>query len=437
VICGGGGADTIFGGAGADVIRGQGGWDTIDGGKGGDDINGGAGVDTISGGSGGDTVVGGDGADQIDGGGDDDILRGGNGADTIRGKAGHDDVIGAAGNDELHGNAGNDTLSGGGGNDAMWGADGNDGLHGGAGTNRAFGGADWDACTRSIRRDPCEGPTFLETFDGDPAKPTPYGSNPSVTVSVNSRVGETRARPATMQGQHGPNCEAPPETHTVADYDDAVYMCRNHVTTAVNSGPRSLGNYAVAVLSPNAVLDFTGGEAVISFDVSTFRASTRDWFEVWITPYQDLLRIPVQHDRPSMQGTRRNGVLVALRAFSSTNALDVKIVQDFRVTEIDGTAEWIGYEDFLTPSMTVRSTFEIRISKHHIAVGMPDEDFYWVSESIPADSTSPAAWCSSDTTRTTSSTATNATRERTRGIGTTCTFSRPSRSRRARRVCAP
>ena len=383
VICGGGGWDVISGGGGDDVILGQGGRDTIAGNSGADDITGGYGVDTIDGGPGNDTVTGGDGHDIINGGGGNDTLRGGGGKDTISGDAGNDTIEGASDDDKLYGNDGDDVINGDGGDDKMWGAAGDDELNGGFGTNRATGGDDWDVCTQSIRRDPCEGPTFLETFDGDPAQPEPYASNASVTVSVNSRDGSTRDQLSTMQGQHGGGCDAPPATHTVRDYEDAVYNCRNHVMTAISSGPESLGNYAVAVLSPNAVLDFTGGEAVVSFDVSTFRASARDWFEVWITPYDDLLRIPVQKDRPSMQGTPRDGVLVALKAFTTTNAPDVKIIDNFGVTDIDGPAEWIGYEDFLSPSMTTRSTFEIRISKNHITVGMPDENFYWVSDSIP------------------------------------------------------
>jgi len=383
VICGGGGWDIIRGGAGNDVLLGQGGRDTIDGGSGTDDINGGYGVDTIRGGSDDDVVTGGEGHDIIRGGGGDDSLRGGSGKDTISGDAGSDTIEGASDADKLYGNAGDDTISGGGGDDKMWGGPGEDTLHGGFGTNRATGGDDWDVCTRSIRRDPCEGPVFLETFDGDPAQPEPYGNNETVSVSVNSRDGSTRDQLSTMQGQHGAACDAPPATHTVRDYEDAVYNCRNHVMTAISSGPQSLGNYAVAVLSPNAVLDFTGGEATIRFDVSTSRASARDWFEVWITPYEDLLRIPVQTDRPSMQGTPKDGVLVALKAFTRTGAPDVKIIDDFGVTDIDGPAEWVGYEDFLTPSSTTRSTFEIRISKNHITVGMPEENFYWVSDSIP------------------------------------------------------
>jgi hypothetical protein len=368
-IVGTDGDDTLIGTGGTDVIHGRGGNDTIDGRGGNDVICGGGGADVIDGGAGDDRILGQRGSDTIAGRGDDDALNGGQGPDTISGGSGADTIDGGTGNDTLHGGDGADTIEG------------------GSGKNTAVGGKGWDVCTRSVRKDACEGPVFLETFDaapyGDPAKPKPVGSGDSITVSVNSRVGSTRDRLAPMQGQHSTNCGPPPETHLVRDYEDAVYNCKNHMMTAISSGRHSLGNYAVAMFSPNAMLDFTGGEATVQFDVSTERASARDWFEVWITPYEDLLRIPVQKDRPSMQGTPRNGVLVALKAFTRIGAPDVKVVRDFKVTDIDGPVEWVGYENFLEPSAMVRSTFEIRISKSHIAVGMPGEDFYWVSEKIP------------------------------------------------------
>ena len=245
-----------------------------------------------------------------------------------------------------------------------------------------LGGADWDDCYSGQRRDACEGPVFLETFDGDPAGPTAFRSTDKITVSTNSRVDSTRDAPASMQADHGSDCAGPPAKHTVTRYEDAQFRCRNHMMTAISSGPDPLDNYAVSMFSPNAVLDFSAGEAIIQFDVSTLRRSKRDWFEVWITPYADLQRIPVQ-DRPSMQGPPKNAVVVALKSFTDTGSFDVEIHRNFNEIQIDGPVEWIGYEDFLTPSPTVRSTFEIRITQDHIVVGMPDEPFYWISEDIP------------------------------------------------------
>ncbi len=364
---------TIPGTSGDDVLAGTPGRDVIHG-RGGNDL--------IKGLGGNDVICGGTGNDRIWGGGGHDVLLGEDGADTIYGNGGRDTVRGGSAGDYLVGGKGADTLIGGPGADRLKGGYGQDVLDGGRGGDRAWGGPDWDDCYSAQRRDPCEGPVFLETFDGDPAGPTPFTSTDKLTISTNSRVASTRDSLASMQADHGSDCAGPPAKHTVSQYRDAQFRCRNHMMTAISSGPDPLDNYAVSMFSPNAVLDFSAGEAVIQFDVSTLRRSKRDWFEVWITPYADLQRIPVQ-DRPSMQGPPKNAVVVALKSFTDTGSFDVEVHRNFKEIQIDGPVEWIGYEDFLTPSPTVRSTFEIRITEDHIIVGMPDEPFYWISEDIP------------------------------------------------------
>jgi hypothetical protein len=382
VVCGGDGDDTIYGGPGNDVLYGGAGADKMFGRADADVVVGGPGPDVIEGNDGADTLRGLKGNDSLFGGDGSDTLEGGLGRDKLYAGPGNDIVNGHGGNDLLFGGTGADQVDGGVGDDHLFGGDQNDWLHGRAGVNKAAGGPGWDVCYRSIRTDPCEGPTFLETFDGEPSSPTPFTGSNDITVSINSRIVETRDQLAPMQAQHGSDCSGPPNTHLVTDYEDALFRCRNHMMTAINSGPLSNANYAVAGFSPNYLLDFSGGEAVIEFDVSTLRASKRDWWEVWITPYKDLQRISVQN-HPTMQGVPENGVVVSLKAFTDRGAPDVRVVKNFQITEIDGPVEWIGYESFLTPSATVRSTFEIRLSKNHIVVGMPDENFYWVSEDIP------------------------------------------------------
>jgi len=373
VICGGKGDDTIHGGSGDDQLFGQ---------SGADDLFGKTGSDAISGGSGADRIVGGAGPDHLTGKSGQDVIRGQAGRDSIGGGDGRDAVYGGSGSDDISGGPGDDGLLGGSGGDKLRGNRGEDILDGGPGSDRAWGGPDWDDCYSSQRRDPCEGPIFLETFDLNPESPTPYQSNEKITVSTNSRVGSTRDSLASMQADHGTDCAGPPAKHTVTKYADAQFQCRFHMMTAISAGPDALDNYAVSMFSPNAILDFSAGEAVIQFDVSTLRRSKRDWFEVWITPYANLQRIPVQ-DHPSMQGPPKNGIVVALKAFTDTGSFDVEVHRNFNETQIDGPVEWIGYEDFLTPSATVRSKFEIRITQDHIVVGMPDEPFYWISENIP------------------------------------------------------
>lgn len=385
------GRDVIHGLGGNDVIRGLGGNDVICGGAGNDTIHAGSGNDLVFGQSGADTIFGRSGRDTIEGGAGKDTIEGHEGADDIGGQAGGDDISGGTGKDTLRGGSGHDSISGGSGDDSLLGGTGADKLSGnhgedlldgGKGADKVWGGPDWDDCYSADRRDPCEGPVFLETFDLDPASPTPFETTKKMTVSTNSRVGSTRDSLASMQADHGTDCAGPPNRHTVTQYRDAQFQCRNHMMTAISAGPDALDNYAVSMFSPNAILDFSAGEAVIQFDVSTLRRSKRDWFEVWITPYQDLQRIPVQ-DHPSMQGPPKNGIVIALKSFTDTGSFDVEVHKNFNESQIDGPVEWIGYEDFLTPSATVRSKFEIRITQDHIIVGMPDEPFYWISEPIP------------------------------------------------------
>ncbi len=364
---------TILGTSGDDILTGTAGRDVIHG-RGGNDV--------IRGLGGNDLICGGTGNDRIRGGGGSDDLRGEDGADTIYGDGGRDTLRGGAGRDYMVGGKGADTLLGGPAADRIRGSYGPDVLDGGRGADRLWGGPGWDDCYSGQRRDPCEGPVFLETFDGDPAQPTAFASTEKITVSTNSRVGSTRDTLASMQADHGPDCAGPPAKHTVTRYRDAQFRCRNHMMTAISSGPDHLDNYAVSMFSPNALLDFSAGEAVIQFDVSTLRRSKRDWFEVWITPYADLQRIPVQ-DRPSLQGPPKNAIVVALKSFTDTGSFDVEVHRNFKEIQIDGPVEWIGYEDFMTPSAKVRSTFEIRITPDHIVVGMPDVPFYWISEDIP------------------------------------------------------
>ena len=400
-----GGNDTICGGAGADVITGGAGDDSLFGGRGADEISGGSGADTIRGGDGNDVLGGGDGDDHVLGGSGADVVTGGAGRDVAFGNEGNDALdggpqkdalFGGAGADFIHGRFGNDVLDGGANADVLFGGHGNDVLKGGTGGDTLFGGPGvdvglsgpgWDACYSTSRDDGCEGPVFLETFDGDPPSPTPFVNTGSFSVSVNSRIGATQHTLAAMDADHTAACGPPPGTHVVTAYEDALYRCRNHMMTAVSSGLfPDRTNMAVAMFSPNQVLDFSGGPATIRFDASTLRASRRDWFEIWVTPFDDLLRMPLQADRVLMQGPPNNALVVGLRDFSTKGTFDAAVFRmgpgGLEETEIVGSN--IGYETVLTPSRTTRSTFEIVVERDHLKVWMPQEGLVFIDTAIQA-----------------------------------------------------
>jgi hypothetical protein len=123
-------------------------------------------------------------------------------------------------------------------------------------------------------------PNFSEPFNGAPAAPVPF-SSPDWDVTVHSRDRTSWYNLEPMAPEHGPACEPPPATHAHDPaYDVAVFLCRDHLMTAINAQ-----GYALIYVTPNRLLDFSQGEAVLRIDVSTLRHSQRDWWDVWLSPY--------------------------------------------------------------------------------------------------------------------------------------------------------
>ena len=216
--------------------------------------------------------------------------------------------------------------------------------------------------------------TFLETFDGKPATPEPWNPD-NWDVTVHSRDLWYELDP--MQADHGPNCELQPATHLITAYEDAVFTCHDHIMTSINAE-----GYGVIYLTPNQMVDFSEQEAVIRFDVSTLRTSKRDWIDLWITPYDDNLQLPLPDWMPDLNGEPRRGIQVEMSDFDNVTPYRVRLMDEFNVTEVDGNW-WTGYEQFLVPDSIRRDTYELRISKNHIKFGMPDYDFWWVDTEIP------------------------------------------------------
>lgn len=125
-----------------------------------------------------------------------------------------------------------------------------------------------------------------ETFTGNPASPQAF-SDAEWDVQVHSRDSDTWFALDAINAQHGPDCSAPPATHTNTSYEGSVFQCRDHVMTALNST-----SYGVIYLTPNQIFDFSAGGS-LTFDLSTERMSVRDWWDVLITPYENNLALPL------------------------------------------------------------------------------------------------------------------------------------------------
>lgn len=220
--------------------------------------------------------------------------------------------------------------------------------------------------------------SFLEEFTGDPSAPLAWNSA-DWDVTVHSRDVDTWHTLEPMDAQHGTDCAPPPATHPINAYEETVYQCRNHLMTALTAD-----GYGLIYLTPNQMVDFSDGEAIIRFEVSTARESSRDWIDVWITPYEDNLQLVLDNWLPDLTGEPRRSVHVVMD-FSDNSRFRGEIFDEFIGSDIPITSDgWQGYEYFLEPSATRRDVFELRISETHIAFGMPDYNFWWLDTDIDA-----------------------------------------------------
>jgi hypothetical protein len=222
-------------------------------------------------------------------------------------------------------------------------------------------------------------PQFSESFDLDPDVPTPLDS-PHWDIAVHERQWENRYELNPMvEAAHGPHCEPPPATHVVKRYEDAVYLCRGHLMTALDSADPG---YSLIYLTPDRLVDFEHGQAVIRWDISTLPGGTRDWWDVWITPYAENLVAPLQAWLPDLNGPPRRAVHVS---FSPLHMLLEVEVVDGHASRTLPVTRFEGYQSRFVPSATQRQTFEIRIQQNRIRVGMPQFNLWWVDAPLTLD----------------------------------------------------
>jgi hypothetical protein len=195
-------------------------------------------------------------------------------------------------------------------------------------------------------------------------------------VAVHSRsfLGSTMDA---MHAQHGADCAGPPAQHLISAFEDAVFQCRDHVMTSINGV-----DYGVVYLTPNHMVDFSRGEAVVSIDASTLVASRRDWWDIWITPYDENLALPSIEEIPDLQGPPRRAVQVEMRTFNGNQTGFVASVFNGFQRQTLPSKDERSYERVLTPDAARRDKFELRISQNRIRFGMPAYNLWWVDTPI-------------------------------------------------------
>lgn len=200
-------------------------------------------------------------------------------------------------------------------------------------------------------------------------------------VAMHSREPSTWYTPEPFRGMHGTNC-APfqnPEpvndvrpgdtgSHDVTTYDDMNYRCRNHMMTALKAT-----GYGSIYVTPNALVDFTNGEASIKFAMSTLRTSANDWIDLWITPYDDNLVHPIDMQlafSTDLQGVPRTAIHIRMVPGQiNKSRFEAYWVNNY-AEGLLGVINTNGYEKILKPVSTRRDTFELRISRTRTRFGM-------------------------------------------------------------------
>ncbi len=248
------------------------------------------------------------------------------------------------------------------------------------------------------------GNTYLETFDGTPTTPQPWNP-PDWDITVDEVRFQTDTAIDTFNGHHGPNCE-PPKVSTTAPFDPVsnplvthpattqpamVFNCRNHMMTSLFDS-----QYGAIYLTPNAMVDFSNGEAVVRFEMSTLHTAQRDWVDLWVTPFDDNLQLPLEAWLPDYDGPPRRAVNIKMEPSQSPGFQNAfgwfrgQVITDFQPREYNVFAPQAN--TVITADPAERATFELRISRNHLRFCMlagappyrPVSDVCWINNDIPA-----------------------------------------------------
>jgi hypothetical protein len=148
-------------------------------------------------------------------------------------------------------------------------------------------------------------------------------------------------------------------------WEETAFLCRDHLMTSINGD-----DYGLIYFTPPALVDFSRGPAIVRWDMSTERMSTRDWVDVTISPWQDNVARPLLSDLSQgvdLQGPPRNSIHVA-----NDNAENTFLLRTTR----DGAIQHFnnGWE---TPSMgqgiaastnqaATRQTFQLTVQQNRV-----------------------------------------------------------------------
>ena len=212
------------------------------------------------------------------------------------------------------------------------------------------------ACAMLVNTTQGAGTSYTYTFDGDPGSPVSMYGMSDFDVQVHSRDAQNHPNTMTaVQGAHTDSCGAPGEQnqngHTVTTPEGSVYQCKNHLMTTIRDD-----GYGLIELTPNRLLDWSDGEATLSIDVSTFRSSNRDWWDMYLTAWDAQLALPFSTGEVDLQGNPKGDYL----------HIDSQLAEKTFTWEgdnVSGPPGWAQPQIQMDSAMT-RSTYVLTIRKN-------------------------------------------------------------------------
>jgi hypothetical protein len=181
-------------------------------------------------------------------------------------------------------------------------------------------------------------------------------------VQIHTRGMQLDSGNEAHNADHGADCSAPPATHFVNTWQQAVYICHNHVMTAIADE-----GYGEVVLTPDHMADWSAGPVTIGFSVSTQRTSARDWITVDVSPFGEQLALPFDFGGTDLQGMPAHYIeLNANMSQWNTVQTNWQMVREQAGNSFGDiqASEWPYFEDAtsIPMSATVRTPFELIIS---------------------------------------------------------------------------
>lgn len=235
------------------------------------------------------------------------------------------------------------------------------------------------------------------TAMGMPASPQPFYPSTGYAVSmyeqapmqINTSATGQLLTPNTL-ADHTATCGAPtPDnqvatagtSHTTTTFDNSLYVCHDHVMTSLNGA-----GYDTATIMPDAVADWSGGATtVIQWRVSTFTASDRDWWNVYLTPILGQLSLPASSQGEQINGQPKTAVHLQLcslgeRGLIGQHGVCAEVINNGKVISLPLPSK--SEESVLTPSRATRTLYELDISAGHIRVWLPESGLVFVDSNV-------------------------------------------------------